>query len=55
MRQLLALEQHNILPARFGEMVENRTTDNAATNDDNTGMGFHGISSKILKSEGKNI
>jgi hypothetical protein len=41
MRQLLALDKHDIFPARFGEMVENRSANNAAPNDDNTGMGFH--------------
>ena len=41
MGQLLALNKHDIFPARFGEMVENRSANNAAPNDDNTGMGFH--------------
>jgi hypothetical protein len=41
MGQLFALNQHDVFPTGFGEMIENRSANNAAPNDDNTGMGFH--------------
>ena len=48
--EAIALHQHDILPAGFGEVIQHRTTDDAATDDDNTGMGLH---STILGSEVK--
>ena len=38
--QLVLLEQHDILPAQFGEVIRNAAANNAAPNDDD--LGFFG-------------
>ncbi|ENN89879.1 hypothetical protein RHSP_80128 [Rhizobium freirei PRF 81] len=39
--QLGALEQHHVLPAEFRQVIEHRTSDDTATDDDDLGMAFH--------------
>ena len=41
-RQLFAFQEHHILPAELGQVIGNRTANNAAANDDHTGMGGKG-------------
>ncbi len=42
------LEQNDIAPAELGQMVEDRTSDDTATDDDNSSMAFHGSRSHNL-------
>ena len=39
--QLRPFDQHHIGPAQFGQVVKNRTADDATADDQNAGMGFH--------------
>ena len=43
-RQPRALNQHDVFPACLGEMVQHRTADDAAADDRDLGVGFHGDS-----------
>jgi hypothetical protein len=42
--QFRALEQHDVLPAFFGQVIERADTDHAAADDDHPGMAFHNVS-----------
>ena len=46
--QLGALDQHDVRPAELGQVVENRTADDAAADHHHAGMGFHGTSSQRI-------
>ena len=37
--ELFALKQHDVLPAKFGQMVSNGAANDATTDDDNAGFG----------------
>src|SRR5258707_7178522 len=37
----IALDKNDIFPASLGQVVEHRTTDDTAADDDNTRLGFH--------------
>jgi len=39
--ELVALDQHDILPAAFREVVQHRSADHPAADNDDFGMGFH--------------
>ena len=39
--QLVPLDQHHIIPARFGQVIGDRGADGAATNDKCLNLGFH--------------
>src|SRR5271155_1696014 len=41
--QFRALQQHDIRPAFFGQVIQRADADNAATDDDNSSMRFHGM------------
>ena len=38
----VALDQHHVLPARLGEMIEHRTADDTAADHHHTSLGLHG-------------
>ena len=38
----VALNEHHVFPTGLGEMVEDRAADDAAADDHNTRLGFHG-------------
>src|SRR5271170_4621371 len=41
--QFRALQQHDIRPAFFSQVIQRADADNAATDDDNSSMRFHGM------------
>ena len=41
--QFVTLEQHHVGPAKFGQVIENRASDQATADDDCLSMGFHGV------------
>ena len=50
-RQPRPLDQHHVLPARLGEMIQHRTANNAAADDRNAGVGFHvgGLRGRVIE------
>ena len=47
--QFLALQQHNIAPALFGQMIKRRDANNASANDDDPCRGSHILRSRCVR------
>lgn len=47
--QFLALQQHNIAPPLFRQMIKRRDANNASTNDDDPCCGFHVLRSRLVR------
>jgi hypothetical protein len=47
--ELVALQQHNVLPAELGEVEEDRTADDTAADNRHLGMGFHRLRLRLVR------
>ena len=47
-REIHLLEQHRVGPALLGQVIEDADADDAAADDDHTGVGFHEVRSRFL-------